>query len=990
MHLIFSNGHEGNFSQAKKLGIHILSMGWLEEAKNTGLRPDETAYPSFSLQRYNTPHLYPKLKKMRSMQPKTLEEDYAKATKSMAKKLKAEEKRAKAEAEKKRKDEEGRTYVPKDPYYYKGCDDHKKKPHYLDELLAQASPSAQVSGASTPSRSTSAASSDDVFDTPLAQRLLKHRLHHGVKETANSPISSRNILRSASSSTKVDEKQSSNLDTTGKPARPHTPSPSPQRRSARASTQLCSKATEQAVLQDASPPFQEFPPSPVLKRTKSRNPLGAPVLESTRVQGSKIKANRGRTRSKPLGKPVVESTRLSFSPKKAPQVSPLVQKIQNDILFDSLLKSPPKQAVTLSSEPLPPPPSTSAPKPLPLPRPSSKPSSSATAVGEVQQVSALTAPGPGASKSLRRPPSNARPATVRPLLNRGTPPTTGSPSKPPNSNPVRTPQQSPSKAQISPGKSPRLVAPWRHQGKAPEPADYEDVYEFSSFPEEPTTSSRPAKPPQGRSKPPLQQSLSRREVPSSSKSQSQSPRRTQESLKPIQEQEESSSTHGSPRRTGTTPTRPFSASSTSPSRLPISASSSSPSRPLTSPTHPLASPPPSLSPSRKEAAVSSPTHRISSPAATNRLGSPSARIGSPRAEHSRLTSTSQRPGSLLLPSSATPGISLTSLASDNIVASVESLNSEEENNRPPPTLSSTSQAAWKSLASTSLVVEQPNKPKKSALLSRIFSKPPTPKTAEAENNENEGEPSEESENKQGSTEEQEAKVLPKRAHKLLPQRVPAVLDQTVDPQNQDGIDDARTAEVTNVHLTSKSRKREAAETNVSAGEKEKEKKGKKRKSVEKKKTEVEVDDARIQKELKKREKASRSRRSSADFVKPKRSQSRQSSTSESSASVSSTNTNLSALSSQRISSSSTTNSQQATTSTKGRKAKVTLPNIVCTSCHRDDSAMVKDLVRKFGQFTFSSSVTATTTHVISGEGKRTLNLLKGLMQVRNMREERIN
>ena len=372
-HLIFSNGHEGNFSQAKKLGIHILSMGWLEEAKNTGLRPDETAYPSFSLQRYNSPHLYPKLKKMRSMQPKTLEEDYAKATKSMAKKLKAEEKRAKAEAEKKRRDEEGRTYVPKDPYYYKGCDDHKKKPDYLDELLAQASPSAQVSGASTPSRSTSAASSDDDFDTPLAQRLLKHRLHHGVKETASGPTSSRTNLRSPSSSTKVDEKQSSNLDTTGKPARPHTPSPSPQRRSARASTQLCSKATEQAVLQDASPPFQELPPSPVLKRNKSRNPLGAPVLESTRVQGSKIKANRGRTRSKPLGNPVVESTRLSFSPKKAPQVSPLVQKIQNDILFDSLLKSPPKQAVTLSSEPLPPPPSTSAPKPLPLPRPSSKP-----------------------------------------------------------------------------------------------------------------------------------------------------------------------------------------------------------------------------------------------------------------------------------------------------------------------------------------------------------------------------------------------------------------------------------------------------------------------------------------------------------------------------------------------------------------------------------------------------------------------------------------
>lgn len=301
-------------------------------------------------------------------------------------------------------------------------------------------------------------------------------------------------------------------------------------------------------------------------------------------------------------------------------------------------------------------------------------------------------------------------------------------------------------------------------------------------------------------------------------------------------------------------------------------------------------------------------------------------------------------------------------------------------------------------------------------------------------------PSEEQDDKQATTndEEEEAggKVLPKRAHKLLPQRTEAVLDQTVDPNNCDGIEDAKTAEVTNVHLTAKARKRGAVDTKATlAGEKEKAKKGKKRNEVEKKKVEEEeeIDEARIQKELKKRRKAAGSRRSSADFVKPTRSQSRQSSTSESSVSVSST-TNLSTVSSQRVSASSTTNmstassmtnvsSQQATTSTKGRRAKVTLPNIVCTSCHRDDSAMVKDLVRKFGQFTFSSSVTASTTHVISGEGKRTLNLLKGLMQgcwlltkewayssleegrwapeepfemvnfspaVRNMREERIN
>ena len=298
------------------------------------------------------------------------------------------------------------------------------------------------------------------------------------------------------------------------------------------------------------------------------------------------------------------------------------------------------------------------------------------------RVSALTAPRikpttttVAGGKSLRRPPTVASSKTVKPLLSNKNPQSPATPSKPA--------QQSPSKA-VSPGKSPRLIAPWRHQGKAAEPADYEDIYEFSTFSDEPTTSSRPANKPPGLSiKPPLQSSsVSRRELPSSSKSQS--PRRT------IQE---SSSTHGgiSPtRRNGngaTSPIRPFSsASSTSPSRLPLTttaASSSSPSRPLTSPTHPLAqAPPASLSPSRKESSTAV-SNRISSPA-TNRLGSPSARIGSPRAEHSRLKTASsqqQRPGSLLLQSSTAgiSGISLTSLASDNIVASVESLNEEENN-----------------------------------------------------------------------------------------------------------------------------------------------------------------------------------------------------------------------------------------------------------------------------------------------------------------------
>jgi len=55
-------------------------------------------------------------------------------------------------------------------------------------------------------------------------------------------------------------------------------------------------------------------------------------------------------------------------------------------------------------------------------------------------------------------------------------------------------------------------------------------------------------------------------------------------------------------------------------------------------------------------------------------------------------------------------------------------------------------------------------------------------------------------------------------------------------------------------------------------------------------------------------------------------------------------------------------------------------NIVCTSCHKDDINLVKQLVKMYGTFSFSTTVTPNTSHVVSGEGKRTLNLLKGLLQ----------
>ena len=47
---------------------------------------------------------------------------------------------------------------------------------------------------------------------------------------------------------------------------------------------------------------------------------------------------------------------------------------------------------------------------------------------------------------------------------------------------------------------------------------------------------------------------------------------------------------------------------------------------------------------------------------------------------------------------------------------------------------------------------------------------------------------------------------------------------------------------------------------------------------------------------------------------------------------------------------------------------------------RDDINLVKQLVKKFGSLSWASNVGPATSHVVSGEGKRTLNLLKGLLQ----------
>ena len=74
-HLVFKDGSLATYKKAKRLGIHIVSISWIEACKKVRSRVVEADYPCSSKERYESPGLFPKLRKARSMQPKADEED---------------------------------------------------------------------------------------------------------------------------------------------------------------------------------------------------------------------------------------------------------------------------------------------------------------------------------------------------------------------------------------------------------------------------------------------------------------------------------------------------------------------------------------------------------------------------------------------------------------------------------------------------------------------------------------------------------------------------------------------------------------------------------------------------------------------------------------------------------------------------------------------------------------------------------------------------
>jgi len=99
-HMIFKDGSLATYNRAKKMGVYIVSNTWIEACKAEGRRVDEGMFPSVSKERYDSPGLFPRIRKAKSMQPKSDEEIRRKIEAQLKKK-------------KRKNEEEGETVVAK-------------------------------------------------------------------------------------------------------------------------------------------------------------------------------------------------------------------------------------------------------------------------------------------------------------------------------------------------------------------------------------------------------------------------------------------------------------------------------------------------------------------------------------------------------------------------------------------------------------------------------------------------------------------------------------------------------------------------------------------------------------------------------------------------------------------------------------------------------------------------------------------------------------
>ncbi|XP_048582540.1 microcephalin isoform X2 [Nematostella vectensis] len=74
-HVIFKDGKKATREKALKKGIHLVTVLWVESCRETGKRVAEELFPVIAQDELSTPLLMGKLKRTKSMQPKSFEED---------------------------------------------------------------------------------------------------------------------------------------------------------------------------------------------------------------------------------------------------------------------------------------------------------------------------------------------------------------------------------------------------------------------------------------------------------------------------------------------------------------------------------------------------------------------------------------------------------------------------------------------------------------------------------------------------------------------------------------------------------------------------------------------------------------------------------------------------------------------------------------------------------------------------------------------------
>ena len=110
-HLVFKDGSLSSYNKAKKLGLYIVSVSWIEACRNDCSRLPEVSYPCSNRERYEAPGLFPKLRKAKSMQPKP-EKDFIRALDMKISRKEKAKQRIEEKAKAAKKAEKDRLYNP--------------------------------------------------------------------------------------------------------------------------------------------------------------------------------------------------------------------------------------------------------------------------------------------------------------------------------------------------------------------------------------------------------------------------------------------------------------------------------------------------------------------------------------------------------------------------------------------------------------------------------------------------------------------------------------------------------------------------------------------------------------------------------------------------------------------------------------------------------------------------------------------------------------